>query len=184
MKKLLGVAIVLMVVSIPVLSQDYSKAEVFGGYQYTRISFGHDTPGFNFNGWNAAVTGNVNHWLGVTGDFSGAYKSMNGDSLKQHTFLFGPTIASHSSGRFTPFAHALFGVAHLSASGSSTPTVTVGGGSLNSFAMAFGGGLDVGGKKIAFRVGQFDYIYTRFGHDEGLGHQNDFRYSAGIVFRL
>ncbi|MBZ5567639.1 MAG: hypothetical protein LAN64_07275 [Acidobacteriia bacterium] len=179
MKKLLGVAIVVMAISVPMLCQDYSKAEVFGGYQYTRLNFGSGTPGLNFNGWNAAVTGNVNHWLGVTGDFSGAYKSTLGDSLKQHTFMFGPTVSSHSSDRFTPFAHALFGVARFSESGSD-PSGAPFSDSRNSFAMALGGGVDVGVKNFAVRIGQFDYLMTRFGSTT----QNDFRYSAGIVFRF
>jgi hypothetical protein len=174
MKKLLGLAVVIVALSIPALCQGYSKAEVFGGYQYTRINPGSGISGENFNGWNGAVTGNLNHWLGVTGDVSGAYKSISGVSLKQHTFMFGPTIASRSSDKFTPFAHALFGVAHSSAgvSGSSV--------SDNSFAMALGGGIDVGSKKIALRIGQFDYLMTRFGGTS----QNNFRYSAGVVFRF
>jgi hypothetical protein len=174
MKKLLGIVIVLIVVSVPVLCQDFPKAEVFGGYQYTRINPGSGISGENFNGWNAAATGNINHWLGVTGDFSGAYKNVSGVSLKQHTFLFGPTIASHSSDKFTPFAHALFGGAHFSGSafgGSTSDT---------AFAVALGGGLDVGVKNFAVRVGQFDYLLTRFGGTS----QNNFRYSAGIVFRF
>jgi len=172
MKKLLGMAVMLMVVSVPVLCQDYSKVEVFGGYQYTRISPGSGISGENFNGWNAAVTGNINHWLGVTGDVSGAYKDIGGVSVKQHTFLFGPTIASHSSGKFTPFAHALFGVAHASDN--------AGGTSDNAFAMALGGGVDVGVRNFAIRVAQFDYLMTRFGGTS----QNDYRLSSGVVFRF
>jgi hypothetical protein len=174
MKKLLGIAIVLMVVSVPAFCQDYPKVELFGGYQYTRINPGSGISGQNFNGWNAAVTGNINHWLGVTGDVSGAYKSISGVSLREHSFLFGPTIASHSSEKFTPFAHALFGVTHASGSGFG------GSGSDNAFAMALGGGVDVGVKNFAIRLGQFDYLMTRFGGTS----QNNFRYSAGIVFRF
>jgi Outer membrane protein beta-barrel domain len=174
MKKLLAVVITVIVVSIPMLCQDYPKAEVFGGYQYTRIEPGRGIGGENFNGWNAAVTGNVNPWLGVTGDFSGAYKSISGVSLKQHTFMFGPTVASHSSDKFTPFVHALFGAARSSAS------VSGAGVSDTSFAMALGGGVDVGVRSFALRLGQFDYLMTRFGG----ATQNNFRYSAGIVFKF
>jgi opacity protein-like surface antigen len=174
MKKLLGIMIVLLVVSVPVFCQDTPKAEVFGGYQYTRINPGSGISGENFNGWNAALTGNLNHWLGVTGDFSGAYKTISGVSLKQHTFMFGPTISSHSSDKFTPFAHALFGGAHFSGSGFG------GSASDTAFAMALGGGVDVGVKNFAVRIGQFDYLMTRFGGTS----QNNFRYSAGIVFRF
>lgn len=193
MKKLLGIAIVLLVVSVPLYCQDTPKAEVFGGYQLTHISYGLPDaaffPGANtgesYNGWNAALTVWAKPWLGVTADFSGAYKSDaffsgSGIDIKQHTFMFGPTIASHSNEKFVPFAHVLFGGAHCSSNLSGDCIGT----DPNTFAMAFGGGLDIGSKKIAFRVGQFDYIYTRFGQSDGLNHQNDFRYSAGIVFRF
>jgi hypothetical protein len=199
MKKLLGIVIVLMVVLVPLYCQDTPKAEVFGGYQLTHISYGLNSvtgvpfPGANtsdnFNGWNGALTVWAKPWLGVTADFSGAYKSDvfgsgSGVSVKQHTFMFGPTIASHSNEKFVPFAHVLVGGAHCSASGVGVVSSDCFGVGTNSFAMAFGGGLDVGSKKIAFRVAQFDYIYTRFGHDQGFDHQNDLRYSAGIVFRF
>jgi hypothetical protein len=174
MRKVIGFAAMLMLLSLPVLCQDYPKAEVFGGYQYTRINPGSGISGDNFNGWNAALTGNVSHWLGVTADFSGAYKSISGLSLKQHTFMFGPTIASHSSDKFTPFAHALFGGARSSGDALGFSA------SETAFAMALGGGVDIGSKNLAFRVGQFDYLMTRFGGTT----QNDFRYSAGIVFRF
>ena len=124
MKKLLGIVIVLMAVSVPLYCQDHPKAEVFGGYQYTHIGYGINSvtgvpfPGAHtsdsFNGWNGALTVWANNWLGVTGDFSGAYKgdafaSGSGISLKQHTFMFGPTIASHSNEKFVPFGHVLVG---------------------------------------------------------------------------
>lgn len=203
MKKLLGIVIVLMVVSVPAFCQDHPKAEVFGGYQYTHISYGipsgaellpGDHTAESYNGWNGAFTVWAKPWLGVTGDVSGAYKSDalfsgSGVNVKVHTFMFGPTIASHSNEKFVPFAHVLFGGAHCSASGLGAGSGDCIGAGSNSFAMAFGGGLDVGSKKIAFRVGQFDYIYTRFGHEGSadippLNHQNTFRYSAGIVFRF
>jgi hypothetical protein len=49
-----------------------------------------------------------------------------------------------------------------------------------SFAMALGGGLDLrAGKRIAVRLIQVDYTPTFFGS----GRQDNFRISAGIVFR-
>ncbi|MGZ4817487.1 MAG: hypothetical protein ACXVY9_00500 [Terriglobales bacterium] len=175
MRKLIGVVIVLLVVSIPVLCQENPRAEVFGGYQYTRINPGSGISGQNFNGWDAALTGNLNRWLGVTGDFSGAYKGISGVNLKQHTFMFGPKISAPVSDKFTPFVHALFGGAHSSASASGVGSV-----SDTALAMALGGGVDVGVKKFSVRIGQFDYLMTRFGGTS----QNNFRYSAGIVFRF
>jgi hypothetical protein len=51
----------------------------------------------------------------------------------------------------------------------------------SAFTMAFGGGLDYNlNRKFAVRVGQFDYLPTRFGGET----QNNFRYSAGVVVRF
>jgi hypothetical protein len=176
MRKLLCVAAALALLAIPVFAQDSPKAEVFGGYQYTRINPGHGITGENFNGFNAAVTGWVNGTLGVTGDFSGAFKTVAGVKVKQYTFMGGPTIASRSNEKFVPFAHALFGFAHCNTDAG--PCFTDSGN--NAFALALGGGLDLGSRNIAVRVGQFDYLLTKFASDK----QNDFRYSAGVVFRF
>lgn len=55
------------------------KAEIFGGYQFTRL---HGGP--NLNGWNAALTGNFKSF-GITADFSGTY----GAGLSFYTYTFG-----------------------------------------------------------------------------------------------
>lgn len=171
MKKLISVAALLALLALPALAQDAPKAEVFGGYQYTRFNPGNGVTGINMNGWNAAVTGFMGSTFGITGDVSGAYKTLGGVKTKTHFFLFGPTLASHSSENFTPFAHVLFGVAHSSALGVSD----------NAFSMALGGGVDVKvANHVAVRLGQFDYLMTRFASES----QNNFRYSAGIVFRF
>ncbi|HWR15300.1 MAG TPA: hypothetical protein VN577_10745 [Terriglobales bacterium] len=156
--------------ALPAFSQNDYKAEVFGGYQYTRVE------GESFNGWNAAVTGNVNNWLGITGDISGGYKSVGGVKVKVHNFLFGPTVSYNQYEKVKPFAHVLFGVSHASGS-----VDGIGGASDNAFAMALGGGLDVGvHSNVAFRLVQVDYLMTRFGSQT----QNNARISTGIVFRF
>jgi hypothetical protein len=58
------------------------KVEVFGGYQFTHLQ-----PAFNASGWNVAVTGNFKHILGITGDFSGAYK----DRVNAYTYVMDRT---------------------------------------------------------------------------------------------
>ncbi len=42
------------------------RVEIFGGAQ-----FEHLESSYNAVGWNASVTGNFKHELGITGDFSG-----------------------------------------------------------------------------------------------------------------
>ena len=107
MKKLIGVAILLCFFSCLTLAQETPKPEVFGGYQFTTMN-----PSWNASGWNGQANFYVTRWLGVTGDFSGAYSS--GEHF--HTYTFGPVVSTHK-GSLSPFVHGLFGGAHASAAG-------------------------------------------------------------------
>ncbi len=171
MKKVLFVSLLVFAFSFLAVAQDAPKAEVFGGYQYTSVDFGADTSRESFNGWNGALSGFFNNNFGITADFSGAYKSISGTDVKLHTYMFGPTLRAPMD-KATVFAHALFGGAHVSASGASGES---------AFAYAFGGGLDFNASKnFGIRVGQFDYLGTRFTSE----NQKHFRYSAGVVFKF
>jgi len=163
MRQLIIVAISIAAFVVPALGQQETPSvEVFGGYQ-----FSHFTPSINANGWNTAVTGNVNRWFGITGDVSGSYK--NGGHM--YTYMVGPTLSARTE-RVTPFVHALFGGA--SAGG--------GEGSANAFAMAFGGGLDVNaGNHLAWRMVQADWLLFRSG---GETDKKNVRVSSGLVFRF
>jgi hypothetical protein len=159
MKKL---ALSLFILILVPLSGTAQKVEIFGGLQYTHLQ-----PAYNSFGWNAAVTGNFKHFLGITGDFSGGYKSL-GDF---HSYTFGPVLTARLP-VVQPFVHALFGGATFSASGTST----------TDFAMFVGGGLDVGLRKgIGFRLIQADWLSTRFG---GSVNNKNVRASTGIVLKF
>lgn len=154
---------------MPAFAQD-QRAEVFGGYQYLRIEGG------NANGWNAAVTGNLNHWFGVTGDFSGAYKSQDGVSFSNYTYTGGPVVSIRKNEAFTPYAHALFGGFHASAGFGGFSAST------NGFAMMMGGGLDIKLKEhIAIRATQVDWVYL---DSNGVSSSSNVRISTGVVFRF
>jgi hypothetical protein len=58
--------------------------------------------------------------------------------------------------------------------------------SQNAFALASGGGLDYNlTKHISIKPIQVEYVMTQINSTQGFGsHQNDIRYSAGVVFRL
>lgn len=179
MRKSIFITAFLLALSSGAFAQD-KKAEVFGGYQFTSIDDSLNGNGHvAFNGWDAAVTGYVKPHFGITADISGAYGTPNefgfDVTTRDHFFLFGPTVRTTNSDKASLFAHALFGEAHSSgSSGGITATD-------NAFAMALGGGLDLkASKNVSFRVGQFDYLYTRFASTR----QNNFRYSAGLVFRF
>ena len=137
------------------------KVEVFGGYQFTHLQ-----PAFNANGWNASVTGNFKHVLGITGDFSGAYKQ----NTSVYTYTVGPVLQARLP-VVQPFVHALFG--GITASN---------GRSHSGFAMLVGGGIDLGLRKgIGFRIVQADWVSTRFSGDT---RNRNARVSTGIVLKF
>src|SRR5690349_18139272 len=123
------------------------KVEIFGGAQ-----FEHLQSSYNAVGWNASLTGNFKHVLGITGDFSGVYKSRRGIDTAVYTYTVGPVLQARLP-VVQPFVHALFGGATITGSGSSD----------NAFAMFLGGGLDLGFRRgIAFRLVQADWMMTKF----------------------
>ncbi|HZR57448.1 MAG TPA: outer membrane beta-barrel protein [Terriglobales bacterium] len=163
---------------------------IFIGYSYDNANLGSGTH-HNLNGWNGSLEGKVLPWVGIVADLSGLYGS--GDSFVNtrctapignpcnafrthaslHNVLFGPRV-SVPIGRFTPFAHALFGVSHVSESASGFSD------SSTSFGEAFGGGIDY---RIIHGIGwrfQGDDLQTRFFG----GKQNSFRFSTGLVFHF
>lgn len=171
MRKLIVMTLLLGLFSLPVLAADNPKAEVFGGYQYTRFDGGG-----NANGWNIALTGNVNSWFGVTADFSGAYTSESGISIKNYTYTFGPVVSMRQNRAFTPFAHALFGGDHASASFGG-----ISGGD-SGFAALVGGGVDFNfSEHLAVRAVQVDWMLL---HSSGETSSNNARVSTGIVFKF
>ena len=141
------------------------KVELYGGAQYEHLQ-----PSYNAFGWNAAITGNFKHVLGITGDVSGVYKSKITNS-SVHTYTIGPVLTARLP-VIQPFIHALFGGATLSSGGAHS----------TSFAMLIGGGLDIGLRKgIGIRLVQADWLMTQFGN-ENQDHQG--RVSAGLVIKF
>jgi opacity protein-like surface antigen len=172
-----------------------SSGNVFFGYSYENTS--SSTLGFanstraNLNGWEASVEGKVFPLLGFVADVAGHYGTQNYDfnvggnntpvSVNGHeiTAMFGPRISA-GVGKFRPFAQALFGVAHITTSQSSSVADNFVQPSDTSFAWALGAGLDYKIiRPIAWRF-QGDYVETRFLGDT----QNDVRLSTGIVVRF
>jgi hypothetical protein len=143
------------------LTATAQKVEIYGGYQFTHLQ-----PAFNANGWNVSLTGNFKHVLGITGDFSGAYK----DNLSAHTYAVGPVLTARLP-VVQPFVHALFGGITVS-----------NGASRSGFAMLLGGGIDIGLRKgIGFRVVQVDWLNT---HISDVTRNRNVRASTGIVLKF
>jgi hypothetical protein len=141
------------------------RVEIFGGAQ-----FEHLQSNYNAVGWNASLTGNFKHVLGITGDFSGVYNSHRSSS-SVYTYTAGPVLTARLP-VVQPFVHALFGGATASSAGASN----------SAFAMFLGGGLDIGFRKgIGFRLFQADWMMTKFG-DQTRDKQG--RVSAGILIKF
>ncbi|HZP17603.1 MAG TPA: hypothetical protein VFB00_06545 [Terriglobales bacterium] len=137
------------------------KPEVYGGYQFTSTD-----GGWHANGWNTAANMYIWKNVGVTGDFSGVYKS--GQNL--YTYTFGPMV-SFPKKSVSPYVHALFGGAHAGAAGVGT----------SGMAILVGGGLDFGKGKLAFRAVQFDWLTLRF---SGITDKNNMRVNTGLIYRF
>jgi hypothetical protein len=139
--------------------------EVFGGAQYEHLEHS-----YNAVGWNAALTGNFKHVLGITADVSGVYNSHRVKS-SAYTYTVGPVLTARLP-VVQPFVHALFGGATFSSGGVSD----------NAFAMFIGGGLDIGLRKgIGLRLLQADWLMTKFGNQT---QKTQGRVSAGIVLKF
>jgi hypothetical protein len=173
MGKFITVGLLLGLFSVAAFAQEMGgtpKAEIFGGYQYTRFD-----GGLNANGWNTSVAGNLNNWFGIAGDFSGAYKTQNGVSFNNYTYTFGPVVSYRHNETFTPFAHFLAGGSRASASLNGVS------GSTSGFAMMFGGGLDVKATRhVGVRAIQFDWLSL---HSNGTSDNNNMRISTGLLLR-
>jgi opacity protein-like surface antigen len=171
--------------SISLSAQEAPKFDLFAGYSYLRANpatSGID--GFNLHGGSASVAYHVGDWLSGVADFAG-YHSNNilgtGIDGTLSTYLFGPRVSYRRNRHFTPFAQALFGVAHIGG-GDGLAFST----SNNSFAMALGGGVDFRlSHHFSVRPVQLDYLLTRFDEfGSGAQNQNNLRVSTGVVFHF
>lgn len=169
------------------------KNEFFAGYSYHSADINTltvDPRRTGQNGVNLEYTRNITRHIGITGDASAHFhRDTSSTSVSTFTskrdqyFLLGGLQFKAGNGkRMQPFAHALFGASLFRGFTSDIRTsgnvYTID--DATSFAMAFGGGLDIRvNKRIDFRMIQADYAPTFFGS----GRQNNFRLSVGIIFK-
>lgn len=173
-------------------NDEYQKNEFFAGYSYNNADINSLTinPGrAGLHGVNLAYTRNLNKVVGITADFSGHIKRESittsaGEiqhNPEQYNLLGGLQLKARNQTRVTPFAHALFGVGFFR--GFSAVLLPASNtyffDDARSFAMVFGGGIDIrASKHISVRAIQADYNPTFFGQ----GRQDNFRLSFGVVF--
>ncbi|MCU1265769.1 MAG: hypothetical protein JWM21_2087 [Acidobacteria bacterium] len=193
-------------------AQSDNKPEFFGGYSYESADSGIKSTNlqsagisstsldkrFNLNGFNVSGAAYFKKHLGVVVDFSAHFKSRDDffdsiatrSKMSLYNITAGPQYRFSSKSRFTPFTHALAGIARRN-----LRETLIGGGDYatdrnTSFALNLGGGVDYKlNDRFALRLFQFDYnpiflrrrtINTITFPDQTL---NGIRISAGIVIK-
>lgn len=165
-------------------AQDYSKADVYVGYQYTRQHYG---PGatFNMNGGVGQIAVYPTSWIGLVGEISGnavgSIHGFTGSGGTLYSYMGGPRL-TYRHGPIQPYVQALFGVAQLDG----TLQARLGSSSSTAFSTAIGGGLEARlARHFGIRIIQGDYFLTRFTNPINARFtQNNFRLSSGLVLRF
>jgi hypothetical protein len=159
-----------------------AQVDLAGTYSFTQANAANFDGRFNLNGGNVSAAYSFYDHFAVIAD-GGVYRFPElplKTSSTMHTYLFGPRIMSSRTDRVGAFAQILLGGGRLNASSSGIKAGE------NAFGIAIGGGLDVPLRShITIRVVELDYLLTRFANG-GISPatQNNFRVSAGLVFRF
>ena len=139
------------------------------------LNGGGDATVFFLNrfGFNFGVKADLQGYASASQCPSAASELTGCVGSNQFTYMFGP-VAKYRVGRFEPFGEALFGGApsnfYVSACNSNTVLCGNLKPSSTSFAMAFGGGLDLQATRhIAIRLFDADFVRTAYGNNFILG---------------
>lgn len=171
MKKLACIALLVIAAPFAARAQQTPAADVSVGYSYFRIG---GSGGTNQNGVSGSLAYHLNNWAGAVADFGVYHSSPSGVGLTTVTYMFGPRFSYNTDSKVTPFAQALFGGGHMSASAGGVSATS------NPFAYSFGGGADLNlSDRMAFRP-QVDYVGLRVNG----ASSNCVRISAAFVFRF
>jgi Outer membrane protein beta-barrel domain len=208
MKRLALLAIVVFSSYASAFAQNEKKPEFFAGYSFesvdtgvTSSSFGAATSldnRFKVNGLNLSATTYFTKRFGVTGDFSAHYDSRPdsfGTTATQSKFSLynitgGPQVRFPGTGRFTPFAQALAGIARRNLSETLPSGTNYFTDNNTSLTLNLGGGVDYKlNDRFSWRLVQFDYnpisLRGRTFNSIVFPNQtlNGFRFSTGIVIK-
>jgi hypothetical protein len=191
-------------------AQETPRAELGFDYSFARYSPSASyTQGHSLNGGGGVFAVNFGRHLGLAMDL----QSYNADTVSfvippnrqftgggtgavsgnLFTYLFGPVVKFRTQ-YAQPYFDLLFGGAHSSVYANAFKTIcqpaaggcgalgTPGG---NAFAMSLGGGADIPmNHRMAIKVGEFDWLYTRFNNQFTNSGQNNFRYVTGVNVNL
>jgi hypothetical protein len=188
------------------------RADVFGEYSYLHFSptiTGVDARSFNGGGGGADL-----YFLkifGIKADFMG-YASTTWTKTystpviipgrgtipagtyttqaNMFTYLFGPVLRIPLP-VVKPFGEVLFGGSYTDGYANLTKQIDASGGTVamptqHPFTLAAGGGVDVSvSHRLAIRLGEFDYVLTRYTNPlTSTNNQNNFRYTGGVVLKF
>jgi opacity protein-like surface antigen len=206
---LLFLVIMLLISYASVFAQNEKKPEFFAGYSFESINTGVSSSDFTatttsldnrfkVNGLNLSAADYLTKRLGVAVDFSAHFNTRSdtfGTTATQSKFSLynitgGPQLRFSSAGKFTPFAHALAGIARRNLTETFTGGTADFTDSNTSFTMNLGGGVDYKlNRRFAWRIAQFDYnpIFLRDRTFNSVTFPsrtlNGFRFSTGIVIK-
>jgi hypothetical protein len=193
-------------------AQDYPKVEVPMDYSYMRFNPENSATvsSFSLNGGGGGIIVNLNHWIGIEGEFEGyatagtktftftgsnpvcplgcTVRSATGNLF---TYNIGP-IFKYRTPHFEPFIETMFGGAHSNVYGDLFKAcagicAAKGAPDNNAWDFIIGGGIDVPlAHWISIRPAQFDFALTRFNSifTTSNHNQSNFRYQAGVVLRF
>jgi hypothetical protein len=194
------------------ISATAQRADVYGEYSY--LHFSPTIAGLSSRSFNGGGGGADLYFLkifGIKADFKG-YASTTftrtvptpvtlpgGGTIpagtytsqgNMFTYLFGPVLRIPLP-VVKPFGEVLFGGSYTNGFVNLANQINASGGTISvpsqhPFTMAAGGGVDVSvSHHVAIRVGEFDYVLTRYSNPlTSTNNQNNFRYSGGVVLKF
>lgn len=207
-----GKAIVMMaIVALGLSASAQDRFELYGDYSY--LHFSPTLAGLKARSFNGGGVGASLYFLkifGIKADFQGYGSTAftvtyNGPVVtpvgtipagtyttqgNMFTYLFGPEVRIPIP-KVRPFGEVLFGGSQTNAYVNLKDQINNAGGTLSlgsqhPFTMALGGGLDVDvHKSVAIRLGEFDYVLSRYSNPlTSTNNQNNFRYCGGLVLKF
>src|SRR3954471_20121098 len=158
MKKIVCLMVLVVLCSLAAFAQDVPKLEWFLGYNYVRVNSTTQISPYSANGGSSQVAYNFSKYISGVFDIGGYHNGVvNGFNIDNTmlSYLWGPRV-NIRKGRVIPYFNTLFGGVWFGAStaklvtpctstscGGPTSTTERAAGSLNAFAMAIGGGLEI-----------------------------------------
>jgi hypothetical protein len=178
----------------PLAAQD-NRAELYGGYVYTKANPMSPLPKENMSGWVGSATGYANSWFGVGSEISAVFGDLSSapggpaPHAKEYSYLFGPQFRFVNGQRVQSSVKILlggvFGQVNLSSATTGTQQQALlaagyQGFNQTKFASLFAVPVDVTVTRlVAIRFEPGLYL-TGFNKET----QGNLRFSVGPVFRF